>query len=646
VVTPDDRQRDAKARWARDANAKARRIGTPAPPLDVVRKNRGLDSLESFARDYFPRRFYLPFSDDHRRVIDRLERCTNDGGQFCCAMWRGGGKTSLAEVAVIRAVLYGLRRFVLLVNATEALAGRALKRLMAELETNDRLHEDFQEATLAVRALERITRRIQGQVWDDDTPTRIEWTADGITLPTWPGSACSGAVVRVAGLTGALRGLMVLSPDGEPVRPDLVVLDDVQTRDSAKSPTQTADREAIVSDDVLMMAGPTTAMAAVNLCTVIYPNDLSDRFLDSEKHPEWQGVRAKLLTSLPTRLALWDEYFEARKLGMAEGDEGRRGNDLYAANRAAMDEGGAVSWQGWKKPGTLSGLQSAMNVYYENPRGFHAELQNDPRADALGAGAKEHNVQALAGRLSGSERYQVPREATRLTAGIDCGAKLLWYVVAAWTERGGGVAVDYGCWPRQNRSQFAADDARPSLADLYPGHTEEQRVFAGLRDLTADVLGRTYYRDGGGEVRVEKALVDAGWLAEVVYLFLRQSPHKDILLPSKGVGRTVSCAGAGLRRKTRRTVPPDPSPPAGAAGTRPPPAPTPSGSSLPPGAHSPAAPPGTPPAPPATAPASAPPGPSPRTAPARSRRRPPATTRSTRPRRRTRRPAAAPSRTP
>jgi hypothetical protein len=547
IAETAERHRQSKAAWAHRAGEEARRgrVGVPGRPKDVARKNRGLDSLESFALDYFPRRFYLPFSADHRKVIERLERCTNDGGLFCCAMPRGTGKSALAEVAVLRAVLYGLRRFVLLVNATERHASRALKRLQAELETNALLHEDFPEATLPIRALERIARRIQGQVWGDGTPTRIEWTAEGITLATWPDSACSGAVVHVAGLSAALRGQMILGPGGEPIRPDLVVLDDVQTRDSAKSPTQTTDREAIVQDDVLLMAGPTTRMAAVNLCTVIYPNDLSDRFLDPERHPEWQGVRTKLLLSFPKRVDLWDEYAAARKLGQAEGDGGRRADDLYAARRAEMDEGGAVSWPERKKPGELSGLQSAMNAYYENPRGFHSEYQNDPQADALAAGAKEYNAQTLAARLSGTERYQVPREATRLTAGIDCGGNIHWYCVVAWTEQGGGTVIDYGCHPAQNRPMFEARDARPSLVDVYPGHTESQLVFAGLRDLTADVLGRTYYRDGGGEVRAERALVDSGWQAQAVYQFVRAGGHQGVLLPSKGVGRTTTARGVG-----------------------------------------------------------------------------------------------------
>jgi hypothetical protein len=94
----------------------------------------------------------------------------------------------------------------------------------------------------------------------------------GVVLPTvappanwprhWPLRAdgmvpTSGAVVSASGLTGeGIRGSLLTLTTGEMVRPDLVLLDDPQTHESAHSQTQNVTREQLVGADVLGMAGP------------------------------------------------------------------------------------------------------------------------------------------------------------------------------------------------------------------------------------------------------------------------------------------------------------------------------------------------------------------------------------------------------
>jgi hypothetical protein len=537
-----ERQREAKARYARGVASESREIGPLPKVRNPRRRARGKRSLERFGLDYFPSRFFLPFSGMHRSVIDQLELVTNEGGLSCVAMPRGSGKTALAEVAALRALLYGMRRFLVLIGATSLHAARILKRLKTELETNDLLLEDFPEAVYPIRRLERNPKRAAMQTLNGQ-PTLIEWTSEGVVFPTVPGAACSGAAVQVAGLTGAIRGLSVLGPDGQPVRPDLVLLDDVQTRDSAKSPTQTADREAIVSDDVLMLAGPTTRIAAVNLCTVVYPNDLSDRFLDAEKHPDWERVRTKTVERMPDRLDLWDRYAELRREGRVSGAGVGESDAFLTANWDEMHRGAVVSWPERVKDGDRSALQTAMHVYYFNPRGFHAEMQNEPQVEMLGSGIKELRAEDVAhrDRLSGVDALVVPGEATRLTAGFDVGGELCWYAVVAWDERFTGWVVDYGCWPRQNRAVFESRDARPGLSDVYPRLNESQRVVRGLSDLTDQVRHRPYRRSTGGELRIERGLADRGWQPDAVTAVVRR--HPGLLYPSVGIGRTTNRTG-------------------------------------------------------------------------------------------------------
>lgn len=516
---------------------------------DPARRARGLESLQAFEKIYFPRRFRLPFADIHTATNQRMQTCTDEGGLFACALPRGTGKTAIAEVAVIRAVVYGLRRFVLLVQATQPLATNSLKKIQREFETNELLAEDFPEVCYPIRRLEKIHNRAKGQTLNG-RPTQIGWTDEGLILPTVAGAASSGSVIKVAGMTGAIRGLSMSHPSGEVIRPDLVVIDDAQTRDSAKSPVQTDDRAAIITDDILGLAGPDVTISAVMLCTVIYQGDLSDRFLSPEKAPEWQGLRMRMVESFPKRLDLWDQYSELRAAGQREGDKGKAANAFYKKNREEMDRGGRVSWPDRKKAGEISGLQSAMNLYYRNPRGFAAEYQNEPEKEAGPTGAKELSPATVAERLSGLDRYSVPREASRLTAFIDVGANVLWYAVAAWDDRFGGSFIDYGPFPGQSRQFFAANDARPTLARLWPNYSEEQRVYAGLDQLTRQILGRTYCREGSREeMRIDRLLIDSGWQTATVYQFCRQSPYAGTIYPSKGRSRTTTSAAISEWKK-------------------------------------------------------------------------------------------------
>jgi hypothetical protein len=544
-----DRERERLAKLSRERSQLGRDIGALPRVVDPKRKRACRLDLERFGLTYFPDRFPLPLATFHRTGIGILEDATHRGGRSVLAWPRGSGKDSWVEVEILRALLYGHRRYVGLIGATEAHARRSLKKIKHELERNELLAADFPEVCYPIAKLERNPIRTRMQLYRS-APTLMEWTEDSLILPTIPGKRSSGSGVFVAGITGAIRGPSILGPDGEPVRPDMVIVNDAQTRESAASPTQTAQREAIVLDDVLMLAGPDVEIAATMLCTVIYRGDLSDRFLSPEKHPGWRAVRTRMLEAFPSAMELWEQYAEVRRAGLREGDGGRAGNAFYVAHRAAMDRGGVVSWPERKKASELSGLQSAMNLYTDNRRGFFAEAQNEPEDLAAVGTHKRLSADAVAARVNGVEAGTIPPNHTRLTAFVDLGQLCHWFAVVAWSERFGGAVVDYGTWPAQNRTVFAADDARPSLVSLFAGHpqitTEDQRVYAGLEGLAAAVLDRPYALVGGGHQSIDLALIDSGrWTATVYQWVQRRAarPGGGQVLPSKGFARSTTSRG-------------------------------------------------------------------------------------------------------
>ncbi len=64
---------------------------------------------------------------------------------FALAMARGSGKSSIAEVACIWAVLYGHRNFVCLIGSDEGHACDMLDSIKTELDSNELLLADFPE---------------------------------------------------------------------------------------------------------------------------------------------------------------------------------------------------------------------------------------------------------------------------------------------------------------------------------------------------------------------------------------------------------------------------------------------------------------------------------------------------------------------
>jgi hypothetical protein len=71
----------------------------PVPEVeDYERRNACGESFRLFCRTYFPRAFWRAWSDDHLRVIAKIEKAVLEGGLFAFAMPRGSGKTSLAHI--------------------------------------------------------------------------------------------------------------------------------------------------------------------------------------------------------------------------------------------------------------------------------------------------------------------------------------------------------------------------------------------------------------------------------------------------------------------------------------------------------------------------------------------------------------------
>ncbi|HOQ61258.1 MAG TPA: phage terminase large subunit family protein, partial [Vicinamibacterales bacterium] len=552
---PEPRDYEAMKEAARARNAElsaiGRDIGVIPEVIDPDRKARAATDFRFFCEAYFPETFSLPWSPDHLKVIAKIETAVLRGGLFAMAMPRGSGKTTLAETACIWAMLTGAQEFVCLIGSDAGHARSMLESIKVEFETNERLLDDFPEAVFPIHALERIHNRAKGQLCGGK-PTRIVWTADEIVLPTIPGSKASGAIIRVAGIESRIRGMKFKRADGRAVRPSLVVLDDPQTDESARSDQQVRARLETLNGAILNLAGPGQKISGIMPCTVIRPGDMADQILDRDKHPAWQGERTRLVYVFPTNEKLWDKYAQIRADSFRNDGDGHEATEFYGKHRKEMDAGAVIAWPERHNGDELSAIQHAMNLRLQDERAFWAEYQNQPLPQE--EGESDHlNADAIAAKTNGLPRGVVPIGASHLTMFIDVQGKLLFHTVVAWEDDFTGYVIDYGAWPDQQRPVFTLRDAQRTLARAASGAGLEGAIYAGLEKLTEDYLSRRWRRDDGAELRIERCLIDANWgqSTDVVYQFCRQSAHAGLIMPSHG--RYVGASSIPFSEYKRKT---------------------------------------------------------------------------------------------
>ena len=529
----EDRRNAERDRQAEQSLA-GRDIGQLPEVVNPDRKAACERNFQLFCESYFPETYSLAWSPDHLKVIEKIETAVLRGGLFALALPRGSGKTTITESAALWSMLYGHREFVVLIGATESAALELLDSLKTELEVNERLAEDFPEVCYPVAQLEGIANRCAGQLYKGER-TRITWTSNEIVLPTIEGSKASGIIVRVAGITGRIRGMKFKRSDGRSVRPSLVIIDDPQTSESAGSLEQTRKRVRVLAGDILGLAGPGQKISGIMPCTIIRPGDMADIILNRNTHPDWNGEKTRMVYRFPTNMKLWEEYAEIRAEALRTEGNFQKATEFYLANREAMDAGAEVSWEARFNHDEVSALQHAMNLKFQDESAFMSEYQNDPLPDDT-ADDSLLSVDEICAKINGLARRRVPLKCDRLTMFVDVQKALLFYVVIAWAEDFTGAIIDYGSWPDQHRHEYSLADANPSIQTLFPKAGFEGALYAALSALTDECLGREWEREDGAVLKIERALVDANWgqSTDVVYQFCRQSSHAGVILPSHG----------------------------------------------------------------------------------------------------------------
>lgn len=443
--------------WERRWQA-VREIGPPPTPPDAVlaERERYAHDLEGFLRTAFPHHFTLPFSSAHLAAIEQITRVAVEGGRVAVILPRGFGKSTLLRDAVLWAALYGHRRFPVLAAATQELSNLALAAIKAELMNNEVLNRWFPDKLWAFRALENVPQRASGQT-SGGQPTMVHW---GIRSIAWPVQVQSPVGIWCTSVTASVRGVSLRGS----VRPDLVLLDDPQTDETAVNPRSVLKLESFVERTLALLAGPGVRMAMFAAMTAIAPNDLTDRL---RRSPHWTVVEQPALLGQPRELGLWERYLELRR---ENPDEAAR---FYQAHRAQLEAGVQAVWPHNHPADWPSAVAYLVGAMLENPAAFAAEFQGRPTAST--------DVTAVLPARTWVERQRsVPAMPPRVVA-VDIQQRLLYWLGLSATQDG-VVITAYGTEPEQGQCTFtAADPPRPFVTE--PGEAINQPILDAIQRL-------------------------------------------------------------------------------------------------------------------------------------------------------------------
>jgi len=311
--------------------------GTPAGKRK--RRRAALADLKKFGEFYFPHYLTCPSSGLHHYLADNIQQLieeaikTGKGGQMAVAAPRGFAKSTwLSLIAPIWCVAGKFRNFIGLFSDTTSQANDFLEIVKLELESNQRLQQDFPEVCG------------EGPTWQVGNVL----TANGVRIKAWG----SGKRLR-----GARHGQH---------RPDLMIVDDPENDENVISAEQREKTRKWFFRALRRAGQPDTVTLAA--FTIIHHDCLGANLL---KNPAWRGrkYRAVLRWSQSPLWEKWEDLFTAQT---AIG-ETPAADAFFERHKKQMLEGTEVLW-----PERYTYYDLMKMRISDGPAHFDAEMQNEP----------------------------------------------------------------------------------------------------------------------------------------------------------------------------------------------------------------------------------------------------------------------------
>lgn len=385
---------------------------------NLERRNRLERSPADWLKHYLAGTYTRPFEKPHIEIIRGTVDASATDGRFVVAAERGIGKSAILWGMILFLALTGKRQFPVCVPWADKALGRAFKFWKNALCFNERLLADYPEFCQPFAHARGIAQRVPNVVWADNgklTGAQLTVGAGLIVLPD--GRGCIGG----ATINGNIRGLNHPQEDGTILRPDIVLLDDVQDRDTAKSPAQVNETIAVIDGDVAGCGAAGRDLPMLMACNCIVRGDVAEHYLTE---PEWKALRVPCVEQWPD---LWDDgHGEAKRLWDEWNTLRNEEKDdiaFYEANRDAMTRGMVLS-----APAAFAGSSKCPDAFYGVIRmycrmghdAFMAERQQAPVDQMDVAGPYTLKPAIIAARAEkGRKVFERPEWVTRVVASTD-----------------------------------------------------------------------------------------------------------------------------------------------------------------------------------------------------------------------------------
>lgn len=463
--------------------------------------------------------FWYEFTPQQRAMIEAIGDAIQHGGDQAIAASRGEGKTAITRRLTLKYVLSGQIKFPVLFNATGSDAVDNLQAIKSDIEENDLLKRYYPEVCDPVRALENTPNRahyqtVSGERFDNGeeffrVSSRFSWCGHEIYLPNVPGSPSAGAIIATRGLDSAVRGL---NKRGR--RPDVAIIDDPDTEDTARSDEQAQKLEDRIDRAIAGLGGQQRGIARVMLTTLQNRVCVSYRFTDPTAKPTWKGKRFRFLLKPPDRVDLWERYVQQVQKDLMQRDAdgeptdpfARGAHSLYLDNREAMDAGAVVA-----NPHRFDGADlgdgtrlevSALQRYYNlvarvGPDAVATEYDNDPPPDESRLETKLTWLM-VAGCSGDLDRLQVPPDTRAVVRAVDVRKIELHEAVV--------------CSDPKARYRIADYDVQGHGTTETTVEQAEQLILDGLRRLRDKWATDPLHDEHGTAHNADLVLIDKGWL--------------------------------------------------------------------------------------------------------------------------------------
>jgi hypothetical protein len=384
---------------------------------EPARRKRLEAKPEAWLKHYLGTTYTRPFEKPHKQIISGCIEAHETSGRFIVAAERGIGKSAVLWGMILYLKLSGKRKFPACVPWADKALKRAFRFWKNALCFNKLLLADYPEYCQPFAHSKGIAQRVPNVWWEDTGElTGAQLTVgEGMIILTDQLGALGGSTIN-----GNIRGLNHPQPDGTVLRPDIVLLDDVQDRGTAKSPVQVADTIAIIDGDVAGCGEVGRDMPMLMACNCIQIGDVSEHYLQS---PEWNALKVPCIERWPDGWddkhskikALWEDLHEKLM-----GDSGAVA--FYKKHKKDITKGMILS-----APAAFKGAEKCPDAFYGVIRmyfrmgeeAFMAERQQSPIDPVAQSGIYTLNPEIIMAKATQRKPLEVPEWVTSIIASTD-----------------------------------------------------------------------------------------------------------------------------------------------------------------------------------------------------------------------------------